>query len=232
MVKKRYLELDFIRGSAIILMVIFHFCFDLNYFGFIHIDIFEGMFWKVFRNITIFLFIISVGISLYIVNERDFNRKKNFVRLGKLFLVSLLITVVSYVIYPTTWIYFGIIHLIFVGSLIALPFVKIPLFSLGMGVLILLAYMVFDLNMDWLFALSQNALSLPATTQDIAHLFPWLGVIFIGVYIGYKKWFDFDMREGYVSSKVSFLGQHALVIYLVHQPVLRGVVGGINSYIS
>ena len=228
---RRYLELDLMRGVAIILMVVFHFSYDLNYFGFIDIDIYRGAFWHYFRDVIIFLFMISVGISLYIANEKTVNVRKNTLRLLKLFVVSLLISVVSYVIYPNEWIYFGIIHLIFVASLLAVGFVRYPKVALGIGVAILGVHALFHLDMHWLYRLSAETLSLPVHTQDIAHLFPWLGVVYIGIYIGYKKYFVLNLTSNKIVDKVTFLGRHALVIYLLHQPLLVALLMGIKKFI-
>ena len=222
--KKRYLELDFIRGTAIVLMVIFHLSFDLNYYHLIEINIYHGEFWKYFRDLIIFLFMISVGISLYIVNEKHLNVSKSLMRLFKLFVVALLISVVSYLIYPTSWIYFGIIHLIFVSSVLALAFVRLPQIALGLGLVIIGAYLCCDINMDWLYDLSAKWLSLPPVTQDIGHLFPWVGVVYLGIYVGYRKWFDWGMESNGVTERVAFLGRHALIIYLIHQPLMMGAL--------
>ena len=45
MTKPRYLILDHIRGLAVVLMVFFHFSYDLNVFGFIKVDMFNDPFW-------------------------------------------------------------------------------------------------------------------------------------------------------------------------------------------
>ena len=42
----RVIGLDVIRGLAVFFMVIFHLCFDLDYFKFINIDMIHGIFWK------------------------------------------------------------------------------------------------------------------------------------------------------------------------------------------
>jgi len=227
--KKRYLELDVIRGIAIILMVVFHFFYDLSYFKYLDINTHSDLFWVYFRNVIIFLFMITVGISLYIVNEKSFNLKKNMYRLAKLLGVSLLISGVSYVMYPTFWIYFGIIHLIFVTSLITLPFVRVPTIALLFGSSIVILFFLYQLNMVWLYDLSKDLLYLPTLTKDRAYLFPWLGVVFIGIYVGYKRWFVIHLSTTPLREKVAFLGRHALVIYLLHQPVLMGIVGGVKK---
>jgi len=59
--------IDLMRATAIILMVAFHFVWDLNYFGYIRTDIPNGFFWKELRAISgLFLsrWYISEEISL------------------------------------------------------------------------------------------------------------------------------------------------------------------------
>ena len=226
---KRYLELDIIRASAIILMVIFHFFYDLSMYKYLDINTHSDTFWVYFRNLIIFLFMSSVGISLYIVNEREFNFKKNLKRLAKLFAVSALISIVSYVMYPKYWIYFGIIHLIFVSSIVGLLFVRLPWVALVVGVSIVTLNFFDLLSMTWLYDLTQSTLHLPMYTKDMAYFFPWVGVVCIGIFIGYKKYFDINLASTPLREKVAFLGQHALIIYLVHQPLMMGVMGAYHS---
>ncbi len=224
MKKQRYLELDFIRGLAIVLMMIFHLSYDLNFMGYININIYHGDFWHYFRDVIIFLFMISVGISLYIVNKNGYNHKKNLFRLGKLALVALLITGVSIYMYPHSWIYFGIIHLIFIASIISLYFASKPILSLFVAIAILLFNLFGYLDMSWCFELLKEPLHLPKYTKDIAHLFPWLGVVILGIFVGYKKWFLFGLKANVIVNFISFMGRHALVIYLIHQPIFMGIL--------
>ena len=227
----RYIEIDFLRGMAIIFMVIFHFFYDLQIFKFLDINIYHSFFWIHFRDLIIFLFMITVGISLSLSNEKAFNLKKNLIRLAKLLAVSLLITAVSYFIYPKYWIYFGIIHLIFTASILALPFVKLPRTALFIGVSILIIYFTLSINMNWLYNILKEILHLPQYTKDIAHLFPWLGVVFIGIFIGHKRYFLLNLKTNIMTKNIAFLGQHALLIYLIHQPIMMGIIGGIKKFL-
>ena len=72
----RHLQLDFTRGVAIVLMVIFHISFDLNNFHFISVEIYHGQFWRYFRYFILTLFILCVGISLVLSVQNSFNIKK------------------------------------------------------------------------------------------------------------------------------------------------------------
>ena len=74
----RYLQLDFIRGIAILLMMVFHLCFDLNHFQFIDIDIYHRVDrdWFYFRMFILTLFMGCVGMSLALVNEDKIDIQK------------------------------------------------------------------------------------------------------------------------------------------------------------
>ncbi len=229
-IKKRYLEIDFLRGVAIVLMVTFHFFYDLQIFHYLDLNIYHNPFWIYFRDLIIFLFMLTVGISLYLTNEQHFDLKKNLIRLSKLLAVALLITVVSLFLYPKYWIYFGIIHLIFAASLLTLPLVKKPFIALIFSALILFSYFTYAINMDWLYNLTQSFLHLPELTKDIAHLFPWLGVVYMGIFIGYKRYFDINLRENIVTKSLARLGQYALLIYLIHQPIIMGIMSTIKYF--
>ena len=59
---KRFWEIDALRGVAIIMMVIFHTVFDLNYFGSYGFDLYSGLWFYVARaTATIFIFLVGVS---------------------------------------------------------------------------------------------------------------------------------------------------------------------------
>ncbi len=65
----RFWEIDFLRGIAIIMMVSYHFTFDLNFFGIDSINIYSGFLW-IFPRIVASMFIFLVGLSLYLSYTR------------------------------------------------------------------------------------------------------------------------------------------------------------------
>jgi len=223
MIQKRYLEVDFIRGIALILMVFFHLCFDLNYFHYIDINIRHGLDWRYFRYLILTLFITTVGISLVLANQNGINYKKVSLRAGKLLLASVLISIASYFMNPSMWIYFGVIHFILVGSLLGLFFIKVPKVALALGIGIIILFNLHLIHVHWLYDLLKEPLHLPRHTEDLVQFFPWFAAILIGIYIGHKKWFDFGLKSHALVNPVVFLGRHALIIYLVHQPILFGI---------
>ena len=224
----RYLQLDFIRGVAILLMVIFHLCFDLNHFHFIDIGIYHKAEsgWFYFRMIILTLFIGCVGISLSLANEEKIDIQKTTKRFIQLSFFSVLITLVSYIIFPQTWIYFGVLHFITLASVMALLFVRVEWIALNLGVLIVALFNLNIINMHWLYELVKGVLHLPARTEDLVPLIPWFGVVLIGLFIGKKRLFLFPLPSNKFTEFIGLLGKHSLVIYLVHQPLFFGIIAG------
>ncbi|CAI6160040.1 MAG: hypothetical protein SPLUMA2_SPLUMAMAG2_00871 [uncultured Sulfurimonas sp.] len=68
--------LDIARGMAIVFMVLFHFCFDLDNFGYVDFDLKHGDFWKYFRYFIVSIFILLAGISAQITHKNGIDRKK------------------------------------------------------------------------------------------------------------------------------------------------------------
>ncbi len=226
----RYLQLDFIRGIAILLMVVFHLCFDLNNFHFIDIDIYHRVDrdWFYFRMIILTLFISCVGISLALANEEKIDIQKVKKRFIQLSFFSVLITLASYITFPQTWIYFGILHFITLASVMALLFVRFEWIALILGVLIVALFNLNIISMHWLYELLKEVLYLPERTEDLVPLTPWFGVVLIGIFIGKKRLFLFPLPSNKLTEFIGLLGKHSLVIYLVHQPLFFGIIAGAN----
>lgn len=227
----RYLQLDFIRGIAIILMVMFHISFDLNYFHFIHIDIYNhhSLHWYYFRLVIVTLFLLSVGISLVLSYENTLNRKKLIKRLIVLGGASALISLVTYFIFPHSWIYFGVLHFITLATLLGLPFIRHEYIALILGVSIILLYKFDAISMHPIFNFIAPYLHLPHRTEDLVPLTPWFGVVLIGIFLGKKRLFLFPLVQNSFTQKIAFLGKHSLFIYLAHQPLFFGAIWAISA---
>jgi len=219
----RDLSLDLIRGLAIIMMIAFHFIYDLNSFGFTQIPLFTHWLGIAWRCLIVFLFLSAVGISLVLAHKDHIEFKKILKRMFYLGLAALLVSAGTFVIFPDGWVYFGILHLIWISSLIAILFVNHPKTSLLIAVIILIAS-IFD-QPDLSFISNIFGLYLPIGSVDYYPLFPWLSFVFIGIYLGHYPYYKtvFSMR----SQWIQMMGRHALVIYLSHQIILFGLVASV-----
>ena len=220
MTNTRDSALDLMRGIAIIMMIAYHFIWDLNVrFEFTKdpLDTPAGEAW---RYLIVFLFLSAVGISLVIAHSKQLNLRKFIKRLTFLGIAALVVSAVTYIRYPDYWIYFGILHLIWVSSLIAIGFINLPKTSLLIAALILIGIIFDQPNLSIISNIFEPYL--PPNSLDFYPLFPYLSFVFIGIYLGHHPFYQkvFTFRSNWLE----VIGQHALIIYLTHQIVLFGLV--------
>ena len=221
-------SLDLMRGVAIIMMVAFHFIYDLNSFGFTDIPLFTHWAGTAWRILIVFLFLSAVGISLVIAHSKTLKLKKFIKRQIYLGIAALIISAGTYIMFPDGWVYFGILHLIWVSSLIAIFFINLPKTSLLIAAIILISSTLGQPNFTILSNIFEQYL--PLSSVDYYPLFPWLSFVFIGIYLGhyphYQKVFTFRLNW------LEVIGKHALIIYLTHQIVLFSAVSLAYNFLN
>jgi uncharacterized membrane protein len=235
---QRFIELDMLRGFAIIFMIILHVMWDLDYFGIIPLN-------KDFYSLNIIvpiMFFLLVGICQAVNNEKYQNQpKKMYLRTIQrgLWILNLgmLFTVLTAIVSPDRPILFGVLHCIGVSILLSALFLRFKSYNIIFAILIVIAgtiianvYPVNNPNILQL-AVGFHQPDIARHTIDYFPLFPWLGVCLIGIALGNilyknnKRRFPIPDLSKYKPTKVfSWLGQHSLVIYLLHQPVIAGVL--------
>lgn len=199
--RQRVVEVDLLRTIAIVMMVIYHAAFDLWSLYSWDIDLY-GRHWDTFRIITVSLFLIVSGMSTQLSRKPA---KRAAVVLG----CAVLITVATYIYDSSTFIYFGILHCIGLGMLLLIPLKRLNEFCIPLGIVIL-------------FLPTPNPL---APTLDFYPLFPWVGLMLIGSGLGHYLYRRNTFKI--LNSKFNILtipGRHALLIYMIHQPILLGIL--------
>lgn len=210
--KTRYPLVDVVRGVAIVLMIIFHGAYDLNLFGFVEIDFFKDQFWYVLPRIIVFLFLLAVGFGLTIAHRDEIKWSPFWKRFGKVAICAVGISIGTYFMFPKSWVYFGTLHCIALTSLLALPFLKHPKISLAIGLLLTLPHLYFGKSIPWIL--------MEHKSMDYIPPFPWLGVVLFGVFATHQGWHKIQFSV----KPLEFLGRHSLLIYMIHQPILYGLV--------
>lgn len=226
---KRFFEIDVIRGVAILLVVFYHFIFDLTYFRFTQIELYAG-FWLYFQRVAATLFVLIFGICISVsANRKDY--KVSFLKRSlKLGLVAALITLVTWVFAPGEFIRFGIIHFFTVATVLSLFFVKLRKYNSPIAFVIILCGLYLNTTESTnAFLLPFGVLTQGIKTLDYFPLLPWFGIVLIGIAIGdyvyNKRKFVLKVKENKVTSFLSLIGRHTLAIYLVHQPlIITGLV--------
>lgn len=209
--------LDALRGLAVIWMIIFHASYDLRLFGFVDWNFSEG-FWFAFPRVIAFTFLFCVGISLNYAHTPKIHWKSLNKRLLKLGLCALAVSVSTYVMFPQNWIYFGTLHCILVGSLLGALVVNQRPLAWILLVAILIAQYLLDFDIKWISFLLQKP------SMDFIPIYPWFWPILAGILLGPYLSKIRQLREFKCPKFFSFLGQHSLKIYLIHQPLIFGVL--------
>jgi uncharacterized membrane protein len=214
--KPRYLIIDIMRGFAVVLMVIFHVAFDLNSFGFVSIDFFENVFWFSFPRFIVTLFLVCVGVSLALVHKDRVKWvivRKRFYKIGGW---ALVISVVTYILFPKHFVYFGILHCIAVSSVVGVFFVRLPRWSLLVGLLMVISNVVFEPS---LLPLSKW---MNVSPMDYIPFYPYFGIVLIGIFLESVNFHRIPIKRSRLTRPLEMMGQHSLKIYLIHRPVIYG----------
>ncbi|MGB9840143.1 heparan-alpha-glucosaminide N-acetyltransferase [Thermovenabulum sp.] len=213
-------EIDFLRGLAVILMVIFHIIFDLNYYLGIPVSYSRG-FWYYEGKLSALMFIFLAGISV--------NFSKNYLLRGlKIFSLGILITLVTYAIDPDMYVKFGILHFMGVSYLLSFFFKKrnVPLL-LMLSIVSIIIGIVFDgIRVENNFLFPLGLISDDFTSLDYYPVFPYFGVFLLGTAF-FKTFYAKGKRLTAKHEKKNFfhlLGKNSLLIYLLHQPVILGLL--------
>jgi len=231
MTTQRLQSVDLLRGIAILLMVGYHFCYDLSYFGFAGFDFYDSPFWTSFRSLILSLFLGLVGVSLWLAQGRRLNWRKVFHRTALIAANAALISLATWRLFGDRFIWFGVLHFIVVASLLGLLFLRLYRLNLalGLGLLALGQYSHpwFDQPAwRWLGMMTHKP-----PTEDYVPLVPWFGVVLLGLFAA--QWLT---RSGRLPARAEpawmgraglllLAGRHSLLIYMLHQPLLMGVLG-------
>lgn len=223
-VMQRFWEVDFSRGLALLLMVIFNYSVTLSFFGLLRID--SWAFSWLFPRMIGAAFLFIAGISLWISWSRRPSSRRIILRGLRIFCYGLLVTAATWLFYPSYAVMFGILHLIGISIILSVPFLRAKRFlAPAIAVLLAGAYLQsLSFGFPWLLWLGFQ----PAAfmTFDYFPLLPWFGFFLLGIHIGsrfYGKERNFRIKEMSCSGAVmpfAFLGRHSLIIYILHQPLL------------
>lgn len=235
--------MDEIRGFAVFCMIFFHGFYTMS-------ALFQselGLFWfRFFLPAEPFF----AGAFIFISGVSSNLSRSNLRRGGKLLIVAVGVSLVTALVVPGETILFGILHFLAVCMILfglyqlintkrnceKLDFSLWPL--LLFGVLFALTYRVPEGFLGigaWTLALP-NALyqtwlaplGFPGSgfvSADYFPILPWIFVFLAGTAVGRLAAADRLPAFCYKSSvpALSWLGRHALILYIVHQPIIYGL---------
>jgi uncharacterized membrane protein len=238
---KRFIELDLLRGLAILLMIFGHILWDLDHFNLVPMN---NVIYATLQKTVPPLFFLLVGMSIIAgrkkkqltpEGEKKYNEQL-LVRGLKIFNLGVFLTIASLLVMPESPVYFGVLHCIGLSVVLCAFFLKYRAYNLVFGVAILLAGLAFSnihINNPTIIhlAIGIHPAGIFRYTVDYFPLVPWFGVTLLGIaigdflYCGETRRFRMPDISKYRPAKLfSWVGQHSLIIYLVHQPVIAGAL--------
>ena len=230
---RRIAAIDVARGLALIGMAVYHLSWDLAYFDLAPaaLPFSPGM--RIFSHVVASAFLGLAGVSLAIAHRVHPRWRAFFLRLLKIAAAAALVSLGSRLAAPDETIWFGILHCIAAASLLAAPLLSAPPWAalLAGAAAIAAPHVIQSAAFNapalvWLGLGTQ-----PPSTLDWRPLLPWAGATLIG--LGLTRLFLPQLFSWPLSlwrpraspaRALAFAGRHSLIIYLVHQPILFGLI--------
>jgi len=220
-------------------MAAFHFCFDLNYFGYFaprqHFQL--DPFWWVQRTCIVTLFLLCAGMGQAVALQAGQRWPRFWRRWAQVAGCAVLVSIGSAMMFPTSWISFGVLHgiavMLLIVRLLAPPLLArgsagrvalaaLAMLSLALPRLVHAAF--FDTRWtNWVGLVTR----LPRA-EDFVPVLPWLGVMLLGVLLADGL---LRRRPAVLAGELppaarplAVLGTWSLSFYMLHQPVLIGAI--------
>ncbi len=232
--------IDALRGLAMVWMTAFHFCFDLQNFGYIHQNFYADPVWTWQRTVilSLFLFCAGLGQGTAMLQGQPWQR---FWRRWRLVAVcALLVTAGSYWMFPKSFIYFGVLHglalmlivarltagwgrWLWLAGLLAIASKFIADYALSTYATALFAAYFDAKPLNWIGWITRKPI-----TEDYVPVFPWLGVVWWGMasaqwlHRTQPAWLTRPLAK--TPAALATLGRWSLSYYMLHQPVLIGLL--------
>ncbi len=224
----------------------FHFSFDLNHFGYVRQDFYSDPFWTWQRTLILSLFLFCAGMGQAIAVAQGQSWPHFWRRWVQVLGCALLVTLGSWLMYPQSFIYFGVLHGIALmliiarltshwggwlwwlgGAAIAIPLIASN--ALGTAAGAAFSEVMNGPALNWLGLITRKPI-----TEDYVPLFPWLGVMWWGVAAG--SWLS-TRGAGRLSrplpvgvKPLAKIGRWSLSYYMLHQPVMIGVLAAVGWF--
>ena len=223
--KKRRIELiDAVRGLAVILMVIHHLLFDL-------VEFLNAPEWLYSNPVFDILHYFFAGLFIFLSGISSKFSRSNVKRGLKAFALALGISAVTYFIDAP--IRFGVLHLLGFAMVFygltqrlwdgiprrAAPFIYLALL---VGSALAVRFIVIDFEHIWMLGWTVEGF----VSYDYFPVFPWLFVFLAGTWAG-QYIIEEKLPRRFYEQKVPLfpaVGRKSLLIYVLHQPVMYGLV--------
>ena len=229
----RWQGIDLVRGVAIVMMAVFHIGWHLYFFGWSATDVTTDLPWVLFQKLTLGTFVFIAGATLVLAHGRAIRWRPFWRRFGVLVAAALAVSAGTYLMFPEYFVFFGVLHALALFSLLALPFLRLDWRLVALcGIGVIAANALYDdeiFRERWLAWIGFWPLS--PETADIVPIFPWFGVELFGL-AAMRAVLGTPLGHRLAALRLTappfralgFIGRWSLPIYLIHQPILIGIM--------
>jgi uncharacterized membrane protein len=210
-------------------MATFHFCFDLSFYKLIHQNFYGDPFWLNQRTAIVSLFLFCAGLGQAVAFEQRQSWPRFWRRWAQVAGCAVLVSIGSWLMFHDRFISFGVLH----GIAVMLVIVRLTapagrwLWIAGAVAIALpmwVRHPFFDARLtNWVGLITHR----PAT-EDYVPVLPWVGVMWWGMAAG--QWVLANRRSWLTGAlpralhPAAVLGRWSLSFYMLHQPVLIGLI--------
>ncbi|MCG5243520.1 DUF1624 domain-containing protein [Azospirillum doebereinerae] len=219
--------LDAARGVALVAMAVYHGCWDLTFHGLASFDLLGDPLWLTARTLILSSFLLLAGVSLVLATGGGLDAKRFLSRLARLAAAAGAVSAASYILFPDSPIFFGVLHHMAAASVIGLAFVRLPAaLTLAAAVAAVLAgehLAVPAFDSPWLRWIGLT--TVPPNSNDFVPLLPWIGGVLAGIGLA-RLWPGIGTgpsAPNLLTRALAWAGRHSLAVYLIHQPLLFGL---------
>lgn len=227
----RFAEIDLLRGIAVVLMIIYHALFDLVFFQEWELNLESGPFWAIGRSAAV-LFVGLAGVSMSLAWTRKHGKKEQpFIQRGlQLLGLGFILTLFTWIVFPSNVIWFGVLHLIGTGLILGIIFLERPRAAAIVGSILTILGIYFSMpTIQTQLPFIIPVFPVSFSTFDYFPLLPWLGVFLLGISTGNYLYPHGNPRRewtwngnGIIEKTLKWMGQNSLILYFAHQPVIVG----------
>ena len=226
--QSRVTGIDVARGIAIVAMIAYHAAFDLAFFRVTAANFYRDPFWLHSRTLILSSFLLLAGMSLVLAERAHAGSSRFWRHVLRIAACAVAVSVASYLVFPRSFIWFGVLHAIAVSLVLIRPLAGRPYIALALGIAVIAAGNLYHspwFDQRWLGWI--GFATVKPLTEDYVPLFPWTGVILLGVAAGHalaRNGFRALALLAHLPSALAWLGRHSLAVYMLHQPILLGML--------
>jgi len=222
---------DVARGVMLLAMASYHFSWDLANVRLVDWGVATDPVWRAYAAAIAGSFLFLSGISYRLAARHGVDLFRYGSRLIRVALAAAAVSAATYVVFPDAWVFFGILHMMLVASLLAPLLVRLPsplLLLLGAGALVL-PHVWRSSALDGMAFGFLGLGETPPVSNDLVPIFPWIAPYILGLLVG-GPLSRHDGQPGALrrgTGWLALIGRHSLIFYLVHQPLLYGAAVGL-----